>query len=51
MRHFLSNVMAMCRVGPESDAYKVCIADLADVFFKPMSGEVRSCYVINACSS
>ena len=39
LRHFLTNVMAMCRAGPDSEAHRICIADLSDVFFKPMSGE------------
>ena len=39
MRHFLSSCMAMCRAGPDCGAYRQCIADLADVFFKQMRGE------------
>ena len=32
LRHFLTNVMAMCRAGPDSEAHRICIADLSDVF-------------------
>ena len=34
LRHFLTNVMAMCRAGPDSEAHRICIADLSDVFFQ-----------------
>ena len=39
MRHFLANCMYMCSAGPDCEAYRKCIADLSDVFFKPMRGE------------
>ena len=39
LRHYLTNVMRMCDAKPGDYAWRRCVIDLADVFFKPMKGE------------